>query len=120
MKGCTNCNKTVHICPENNPRNVDVAAWIRFIRDLGLPKIFSTLPDERKQSQTKYPISSIALWAFSTCAFRHGSKNAMQTDLDALPKDQLEGMLNLLEIEERTVPYSSTVDDALKKIEFEK
>jgi hypothetical protein len=60
------------------------------------------------------------MWAFSICAFRHGSKNAMQTDLDALSKAQLEPMLKLLEIEGKTLPHSSTVDDALSKIEFEK
>lgn len=120
MKGCANCNKTAGICPENNQENIDVAAWIRFIQDLGLPKMFSALPDQRKQSQVTYSISSLAMWAFSTCAFRHGSKNAMQTDLDALPEAQLEPMLKLLGIEGKTVPHSRTVDEALSKIEFEK
>lgn len=99
------------------PENIDVGIWIRFIRQLGLPKIFASLPDPRKESHTTYSLSTLVMWAFSVCAFRLPSKNAMQTSLHDLSPDRQQGVLQLLGSEE--IPHSCTVDEALKSIDFD-
>ena len=101
------------------PESIDIAAWIRFVKELGIAKLFAKLPDGRQLSKTKYPFSSLALWAFSAHAFRLGSKNALQTSLEDLSSQQRQGMLNLLNLKEDTLPHSSTVDAALAKIPLE-
>jgi uncharacterized Zn-finger protein len=98
---------------------IDIAAWIRFIREMRLPKIFSGLPDKRQPGKILYPLSSLVLWAFSACAFRCGSKNALQTSLEGLNSTQRQGMLNLLGIERDRLPNVSTVDNALAQIPLE-
>lgn len=98
--------------------NIDVAAWIRFIRELGLPKMFAEIPDPRQISKITYPLESLILWAFSTCAFRQSSKNAMQTTLEKLSTEKKTGIVQLLGSNEKC-PCSSTVDDALGQINYE-
>ena len=98
---------------------VDVAAWTRFLREIKIAKTFSALPDERQPGKTEYALSSLAMWAFSTCAFRQESKNALHTSLEKLKPTQREGMLNLLEIKGDKLPHVSTVDNALSRIPLE-
>ena len=93
---------------------------MRYIQDIGLPQIFEALPDPRQQSRCIYSMSSLSMWAFYTCAFRQGSKNAMQTSIESIAtSDNKKGFLHLLYIEEgqKTVPHSSVVDDALSRID---
>ncbi len=151
MKGCAHCKNTEHLCPQNNsaeiqskiiplfpkehpnddtdlagckqPEELGSAAFMRFVKELGLPQIFSSLPDPRVSSKTTYSIPSLSMWAFYTCAFRQGSKNAMQTTIDSIgTSDHKEVIRHLLGIEEgiNRVPHSSVVDDALSRIEPEK
>lgn len=130
MKGCNHCKKSPNACPENNEdianfptepfEGIDVAAWMRFLKDLGISKLFATLPDLRRQSQITYSLQSLALWAFSTCFFRQGSKNAMYTSLQALSSGRRSGLLTLLEMEGNDLPHPSTIDEALSYIPFDK
>lgn len=109
--------------PEALPKeavNLESAAFIRYVQDIGLPQIFETLPDLRQQSRCTYSISSLSMWAFHTCAFRQGSKNAMQTSMESIATpDGKENFLHLLNMGEgvKTIPHSSVVDDALSKID---
>jgi len=100
-------------------QHVDAAAWIRFIHQMHVPKIFSTLSDKRQLGKTHYKITSLVLWALSACSCRLGSKNALQASLENLNSDQRRGMLNLLEIDGNQLPHSSTVDNALATIPLE-
>ena len=55
MKNSIFNNNTIN----NNPskqKNFDIAAWIRFLRDNKVQKIFGDLPDARQKSKVKYPI----------------------------------------------------------------
>ena len=70
-----NRSSTANICPEN----IEVGIWIRFLRELGLQKLFAALPDSQRESHTTYSLSTLVMWAFSVCAFRLSSKHAMQT-----------------------------------------
>lgn len=107
----------VKLSSHTNPENIDVGIWIRFIRQLGLPKIFGSLPDPRREAHITYSLSSLVMWAFSVCAFRLRSKHAMQTSLHDLSSDQQKGILQLLGSEQ--IPHSSTVDEALSKIDYD-
>lgn len=99
--------------------SIDVAAWIRFLREMRISKMFSELPDQRQPGKTLYKLSSLVLWAFSACAFRTESKNALQASLEKLKPKQRQSMLNLLEIEGGQLPHVSTVDNALAQIPLE-
>lgn len=99
--------------------SIDVASWVRFIREMKIPKLFSTLSDTRQVTKTRYSLSSLLLWGLSACAFRLGSKNALQTTLEKLPSCQRQGMINLLQIESHQLPHSSTVDNAIAQIPLE-
>ena len=98
---------------------VDVAAWIRFLREMKISKMFSTLPDKRQSGKIDYKLSSLVMWAFSACAFRLESKNALHSSLEKLKPAQRQGMLNLLEVEGDQLPHVSTVDNALAQIPLE-
>jgi hypothetical protein len=144
MKSETHCNKSNCTCPhkihmecgdhptsihleldcknlaQQDPLNVDVASFLRFVREMQLPDIFAELPDKRRQSQITYPMSSLSMMAFYTCAFRQGSKNAMQTSIESVQSQEtLEGIIQMLNFEGTTVPHMSVVDDALDKVEAE-
>ena len=100
--------------------NVESAAFMRYVQNIGLLQIFGKLPDPRLQSRCTYSMASLSAWAFYTCAFRQGSKNAMQTSIESLATpDNKEGFFHLLNIKEgqKTVPHSSVVDDALSKVD---
>ena len=97
--------------------NKAIAIWIRFLRQLGLPRLFASLSDSRQQSKTTYSNTSLALWAFSTYAFRQGSKNALKTSIDDLNVKINRSMAAFLEIEDCTkLPHSKTVDDYLRNV----
>ncbi len=146
MKGCQNCIASTNSCLHNNtavvnalfsnkedpsreivllktekePKDLESAAFMRFVQELGLPQIFDSLTDPRFSNRTTYSLSSLCLWGFYTCAFRQGSKNAMQTSIESIASpENLEGVCHLLGIEgeRRKVPHSSVVDDALSRIE---
>lgn len=106
-------NSNLHIRKEN----IDVGSWIRFIRHLGLPKMFASLQDPRCKSHTTYSLSSLVMWAFSLCSFRQPSKHAMQTSIQYLSPDQQVGVSQLLGSHQ--IPHSSTVDHALAKIDYD-
>lgn len=96
--------------------NLDIAIWIRFLQHLRLPQLFENLSDKRQQSKIDYSNVSLALWAFSTCAFRQGSKNALNTTIDNLKGKKRISMASFLKIEDLNLPHSSTVDDYLRHI----
>jgi len=98
--------------------NIDVALWMRFLQELKLSKMFAEIPDPRQQSKVTYPLSSLIHWALAACAFRQGSKNAMQTTLDGLSLQKKAGIVQLLGSHEKC-PCSSTVDSVLAQIEYE-
>ncbi len=148
MTGCADCKNLDHLCPHNNfppeqskvialfpkkdsehrshflgcankPQDLESAAFMRFVKELGLPQMFASLPDPREASKIIYPLSSLCLWSFYTCAFRQGSKNAMQTTLESIEDPHKETIRHLLGIEDVSrVPHSSVVDDAISRIEF--
>lgn len=99
--------------------NVDVATLIRFMRHMKIPELFANFPDARQRSKITYSLSSLALWAFATCIFRQGSKNALHTTLEKLSPEQREGMIHFLGITGKDLPHSRTVDDALAGINYE-
>ena len=97
--------------PKNDPHGVvDIAAFMRFVREMKLDKIFSALPDKRQPGKVRYELSSLIFWALFACLFRLGSKNAFQTTLEGLNATDRRGVLNLLQIEGPSLPHSSTVD----------
>ena len=99
--------------------NVDVAALIRFMHHMKILDLFAGIPDPRQQSKTTYTLASLSLWALAVCLFRQGSKNALKTTLEGLHPEQRESMLHFLEIEGKNLPHSSTVDDALARVDYE-
>ena len=145
MISCQNCTTQTHFCPQNNntkskivplfqetspitapvqqevaDQNLESAAFIRFVEDIGLPKIFEALSDPRLSSRISYSLSSLCMWGFCTCVFRQGSKNAMQTSIESIVSaEQLQGIQHLLGIEGEglAVPHSSSVDNVLSRIE---
>jgi len=97
-----------------------IAAFLRFIKHIKLPKLFANLSDKRQKGKIDYSISSLALWAFSVCIFRQNSKNAFHCLLQNLESDERMGILNLLQIENGfNLPNYTTVDDALKNIHYD-
>lgn len=111
--------KVLEVLPKETV-NLESAALMRYVQDIGLPQIFGALPDPRCQARCIYSMTSLSMWAFYTCAFRQGSKNAMQTSIESIATpDNKEGFLHLLKIEEeqKTIPHSSVVDDALSRID---
>ncbi|MFS8562895.1 MAG: hypothetical protein LVR00_08185 [Rhabdochlamydiaceae bacterium] len=99
--------------------SADVAGWIRFLRQMKVSKIFARLTDKRQKGKICYSSSSLMHWALSACAFRLGSKNALQTSLDHLSSEQSQGMFNCLEIDNKRFPHSSTVDHFLSHTSLE-
>ena len=88
---------------------------MRFLRQLGLSRLFSNLSDSRQQSKITYSNSSLALWGFCVAAFRQGSKNALNTTFDALKQKNSSSIANFLEIENlNNLPHSKTVDEYLR------
>ena len=119
-KSRKNCNPLKIIsdtATQDDP--IDVAAWIRFVREMKIPKMFSTLTDKRQPGKSLYSISSLVMWAFSACAFRTKSKNALQTSLEELTPSKRQSMLHFLEIEGEQIPHVSTVDNVLAEIPLE-
>jgi hypothetical protein len=110
-------NLQVHKDDADHP--VDVAAFIRFVREMKLDIMFSSLPDPRQPGKVQYKLSSLIFWAFFACSFRLGSKNAFQSTLEGLNIEQRRGVVNLLQIEENSLPHSSTVDNALARVPLE-
>ena len=128
MIGCTHCKNTAHFCLDNNSvetqskiitlfskenppqenhspeceqkaKNLESAALMRFIQEIGLLKMFDSLPDPRDLSRITYSLGSLLMWAFYTYAFRQGSKNAMQSTIESLQvADHKEGFFHLLGI----------------------
>jgi hypothetical protein len=95
--------------------NKDVAIWIRFLRPLGLPRLFAGLSDQRQQSKATYSHTSLALWSFSVIAFRQRSKNALNTTIGSLKTKK--SMAAFLEIENcNSLPHAKTVDHYLRCI----
>ena len=76
-----------------------IAAFLRFIKHIKLPELFAKLSDKRQKGKIDYSISSLALWAFSTCIFRQNSKNTFHSTLQSLESNERRGILNLLQIE---------------------
>jgi len=101
---------------QSQDNSIDVASWIRFLRELRIPGLFASLTDVRQPGKTVYPLQSLLMWAFSGCAFRTGSKNALHTSLSSLHPHQREGMLNLLGLKSGRLPHISTVDNALANL----
>jgi hypothetical protein len=99
---------------------IDIAAFVRFVREMKIDKMFAALPDKRQPGKVRYKLSSLLLWALFACSFRLGSKNAFQTTLKGLNSTRRHGMLNLLQIEEPSLPHSSTVDNTLAQIPIER
>ena len=95
-----------------------IASFLRFIKHIKLSELFSQLPDKRQQSKIDYSIASLVLWAFSLCFFRQESKNKFHTTLQYLEPHERRGILNLLEIKNNNLPDYTTVDDALKNINY--
>jgi hypothetical protein len=95
-----------------------IASVLRFIKHIRLPELFAQLPDKRQQSKTEYSIASLVLWAFSLCFFRQESKNKFHTTLEHLEPCERRGILNLLEIKNNNLPDYTTVDNALKNINY--
>lgn len=115
--------KECPIEPKKEQTNLESAALMRYVQDVGLLQSFDGLPDPRDSSRCEYSLISLSMWAFYTCAFRQGSKNAMQTSIESIVNpDNKEGFLHLLGIkgERKTVPHSSVVDDALSRIDQSK
>ena len=104
-------------CEESE--GADVAALIRFLRELKVPKLLSSLPDSRQQGKTSYDLSSLMMWALTACMFRAGSKNAFQSSLKSLSPSRRQGLLNLLQVDEDRLPHSTTVDHTLAEIPLE-
>lgn len=104
---------------ESQDNFVDVASWIRFLREQRIPDLFASLADARQPGKTKYPISSLVMWAFSACAFRTGSKNALHTSLSSLKLHQYESMLDFLGIKGNRLPHVSTVDNVLANLSLD-
>jgi hypothetical protein len=102
---------------KNLPDNVSVAILIRFMKQMKIPELFATLPDSRQQSKITYSLSSLVLWAFTSCIFRQGSKNALYTTLKELPIEQREGICHFLGI--TNLPHYSTVDNVLARVSYE-
>ena len=100
-------------------KNIDVAVWLRFLKEQKIQQLFEKLPDPRQQSKIQYPISSLAMWALSVPAFRQSSKHSFQTTLDTLSSEEREGFLKLLGCQGKELPHSSTVDHALSGIDYE-
>ena len=129
MIGCPHCNDKTNCClqdftaptslslgeQKNTVKDFESAAFMRFVKDIGLPQMFSSLTDPRDLSRITYSLNSLCLWAFYTCAFRQGSKNAMQTTIDAM--DNQEAISQLFDVGKEEVPCSTTVDNALARIE---
>ena len=116
-------NKKIPKEIKNESTNLESAALMRYVRGIGLSQIFEALPDPRKSSQCNYSLSSLSMWAFYACAFRQGSKNAMQTTVDSIADpDNKKNFLHLFGIENemKTIPHSSVVDDAISRIECNK
>ena len=118
MKNSIFNNNTINSNPSEQ-KNFDIAGGIRFLRDNKVQKLFEKLPDARQKSKVKYPISTLAMWAFNLCAFRQGSKNCLQTTLETLSKKDQEGFAKLLGTENHDIPHSSTVDYGLSRIPHE-
>jgi len=123
LSQCTNnlnCDTSL-FNPNNNDsiKNKDVAIWIRFLRQMRLPQMFANLTDRRDASKTTYSNVSLALWAFSACAFRQGSKNALNTTLNCLKDNARASVANFLEIKGLDLPHSKTVDSFLRNIPHE-
>ena len=104
---------------ESQDNFVDVASWVRFLREQRIPDLFASLADARQPGKTKYPIASLVMWAFSACAFRTGSKNALHTSLSSLKLHQYESMLDFLGIKGNRLPHVSTVDNALANLSLD-
>ncbi len=122
LSQCTdNSNPKTAACNaiSDSSANLDIAIWIRFLRHLRLPQLFANLSDHRQQSKINYSNASLALWAFSACAFRQGSKNALNTTIDNLKGKKRASMASFLQIEDLSLPHSSTIDDYLRHIEPE-
>lgn len=97
--------------------NKDIAIWIRFLKHLGLSRLFGDFQDQREQSRITYSKKSLLLWAFSVVAFRQGSKNALQTTIESLNDKNRRSLAAFLEIENANkLPHSKTVDDYLRHI----
>jgi len=97
--------------------NKDVAIWMRFLRQLGLSRLFANLSDCRQQSKITYSNLSLTLWAFAVATFRQGSKNALNTTCDAMNKKNRSSIANFLEIENlNNLPHSKTVDNYLRHL----
>jgi len=108
---------------KNNPqkeKNIDVALWLRFLKEQKIRELFEEIPDPRQQSKVQYPLASLVMWALSVPAFRQVSKNALQTTLENLSSEELEGFFKLLGHQGKEIPHSSTVDHALSMIEHQK
>jgi len=152
MIGCTHCKNIDTFCPDNNfdetqskiislfseeshphenhslrceyeAKNLESAALMRFVQEIGLSQMFASLQDPRNSSRITYSLASLLMWAFYTCAFRQGSKNAMQTTIKSIEtREHQEVFSHLLGIEEGIdrIPHSSVVDDALSRMESAK
>ena len=96
-----------------------IASFLRFIKHIKLPDLFSELTDIREQGKTDYSIVSLVLWSFCTCFFRQRSKNTFYTTLENLEPNERKGILNLLEIKGKNLPNYTTVDNALSNINYE-
>ena len=108
---------------KNNPqeeKNIDVALWLRFLKEQKIRKLFESIPDPRQQSKVQYPLSSLLMWALSVPAFRQVSKNEFQTTLENLSPDEKGGFTELLGCRGGEIPHSTTVDHALSMIDYEK
>ena len=97
--------------------NKAIAVWIRFLRHLGLPRLFAGLTDQRQSSKIIYSNTTLALWAFSTYAFRQGSKNAFKTSLESSDSNINKNMSEFLGIKRHSqLPHSKTIDGYLRDI----
>src|ERR1700722_6933119 len=95
----------------------DIAKFIRFLKQIHLKELLSKIEDPRQQSKITYKSYSLLLSALSVFFFRQGSKNAFNTTLKTIRKDQKNSFLNYLEIEDECLPCQNTVDEYLAKID---
>jgi hypothetical protein len=54
--------------------NVDVATFIRFLRQIKLQKLLSKVSDSREQAKISYSNDSLLLWALSVFFFARNQK----------------------------------------------
>jgi hypothetical protein len=96
-----------------------VAQFIRFLKQIKLKKLLSTINDPRQQNKIAYKNDVILQWALTVYFFRQNSCNALQTTLQKLRPEKRAAILKYLGLEDATnsFPHRTVVNDCLRRIE---